>query len=698
MSLANHETTAEGRRRGSCWAGRLLVGLLLAIVWLVFRRVVGFQFLSWDDNVHVTENPYLDPLSWPNLLRFWQEPYENLYIPLSYSFWAFEAWLSQHLPGRVGPFDPAVFHAGNLVLHAACVLLMFRLLLRLIQHRLAAWAGALLFAIHPLQVESVAWVGETRGLLAALFSLLALDQYARFVADELNAERSASNGRWNRPYAWASLAFAAAMLSKPSAAALPLMAAVLDACWFGRPLRKIVLSLGPWLVAAAALIAITKLQQSDTRLAFVPPLWARPLIAADALDFYLYKLLVPLRLGFDYGRSPEMVLHSGPMVYLAWLVPVVLAGLMTWSKDRAAWLAAAGLFVAALLPTLGFVPFFYQAISTVADRYMYLPMLGASLGLAWWLARHWSTAMFAACCFLLGALARVAAMQATFWQDDLALFDRGLEINPSSYMAEDALGAVFQKQGKLPEARHHYEQALRINDHYAPAHNDLGATLFLLGRTGTAIDHYRAALQLWPDYAEAHSNLGNALEAQGQPAAAIAEYEAALAIKPTLADAHMNLGETLARRGRTDAALEHLRRAVQIKPQSADAHFKLAQVLMGSQNEAEAEREFHEALRCDAKLAAAHNNLGAMYWNEHRLPEADREYQAALAIDPTLIEARFNQGCILIELGQPARGLERFRQALDLVPAESPQAAYIRGEIKKYESLSGESPDLPPQK
>ena len=146
--------------------------LLLVFTALVYGRVVGYQFLTWDDDLHITKNPYLNPLSWSGVLHFWREPYENLYIPVSYSFWAFEAWISQHLSGRITPFDPAVFHVGNLLLHLACCWLVFRLLLRLIGHTLAAWAGALLFSLHPLQVESVAWIGESRGLLAALFSLL----------------------------------------------------------------------------------------------------------------------------------------------------------------------------------------------------------------------------------------------------------------------------------------------------------------------------------------------------------------------------------------------------------------------------------------------------------------------------------------------------------------------------------------------
>ena len=440
----------------------------------------------------------------------------------------------------------------------------------------------------------------------------------RFVeADSSNVGKPA-----RRNYYWATLAFLLALLSKPSAVALPLVAGVLDLFWFGRPVRKIISALGSWLLVAVALVLVTKHLQADERLAYVPPLWARPFIAGDALAFYLYKLAVPTRLGFDYGRSPASVMAS-PWVYVAWIVPCGLLALSCFSRHRRAAWAAAGVFVAPLFPTLGFIPFFYQAISTVADRYMYLPMLGVALALASWMARHGTYPMFVACGLVLGTLARVSCLQGSFWVDDATVFSHGLDINPQSYVSEYSLGNMFEKQGELDEARVHYERALRINPEYAPAHNDLGAALSLEGELDEAIARYREALRLRPNFREARANLANALARQGQQ-------------------------------------------------------------LLEANRDAAAERAFQEALRHDPKLAQAHNNLGGLYWRQGRLADADREYRVALEIDPQLAEARFNQGCMLIEQGHVVQGVACLQQAVQSVPADSPEAAYIRRELQKH--------------
>ncbi|HWC89027.1 MAG TPA: hypothetical protein VG433_05220, partial [Pirellulales bacterium] len=422
----------------------LLAGLLAGAVGAVFYRVVEFQFLTWDDDVHVTKNPLLDPVSFSNLAQFWLHPYENLYIPASYSFFAAEAWLSQWTLGRL---DPQVFHAACLALHLACVWLVFRLLARMVENPLAAWAGALCFAVHPLQVESVAWIGETRGLLAALCSLAAVYWYlppgpAMFDSsstanrDRLGAMPTAAVGMWGgdddacprsvgmatapalspsaaddrfstRRYLLASAAFALALLSKPSAAPLPLMALAIDLLWLRRSLKRSLACLAPWLALALLDIGLSKLLQADERITNRPDWLLRPLVACDALTFYLRKLIVPLRLGFDYGRTPAVVLSSAAR-YWAWIAPACVLGLALVSRHRRMWLTAAGIFVAGLLPVLGFVPFLYQDISTVADRYLYLPMLGVALALAVWLDRHWSRPMFAITCLLLGAFGQIA--------------------------------------------------------------------------------------------------------------------------------------------------------------------------------------------------------------------------------------------------------------------------------------------------
>ena len=651
----------------------IAIGVLVVAAWLVYRRIVSFSFLSWDDDIHITKNPYFDPLTFSGVLHFWFAPYENLYVPVSYTFWAGEVWLARMLsPGAA--LQPAVFHAGSLLLHVACVLLVYKLLFQLVKNPLAALAGALVFCVHPLQVESVAWIGETRGLLSTLLALVALDRY--LAADQATRARN---------YLLATLAFVLAVLAKPSAVALPLVVLALELCWYRRPLARSLEPLLAWLAIALVIVIGTKLNQSDARIAFKAPLVARPLVAGDALAFYLQKTVVPLRLGFDYGRSPQAVMQSWSF-YFRWLIPCALLALLSLSKDYRAWLAAAGVFVAALLPTLGFVPFLYQDISTVADRYIYLPMLGVSLALAAWLARHPRPLAFTACGFMLGAWGCLSAVQAGYWSDDMTLYDRGLQVNPRSYVAEYSLGNVYYNDQRFREARVFYEAALALNPQHSLARNNLGATLLQLGHVDEAIRQLHLALEANPDFAGAHVNLGNAYSQKHEPVRAAGEYRDALRLDPRSFEAHLDLGDILLDAQDLRGALAHYREAARLRPSSAEAHFKLGLALAHLREFVAAEQELRLSLRLNQSLSAAHDNLALLYWMQDRRPEAAREYMASLALNPQQPLIRVYLGKLFAELNQKGRALDQFQQALAMLPHDSPEAGETRAAIEALET------------
>ena len=349
--------------------------LLLVAVLLVFGQCAAFGWTNWDDHLHVTENPKLNPLTLAHLVEFWREPYGGLYIPVSYTLFGIEAWLGRSLfwVGNASAPPAAVFHVTSIALHGACVLLVWRLLTTLVGRPWPAAAGAMLFAVHPLQVESVAWISEQRGLLSALFSLVAL-------LCHLQARRS-GEAFWHRGSWQAFAAFVAAILSKPSAMTLPLAAGVIDLLLLRRPWRRVAAELAPWCAVSAIAAIGTKLLQPDTIVLDLPPLGLRPIIAGDAIGFYVSKLLMPLQLGIDYGRTPESLLHDSLPWVGALSIAAAIALLFLLPALRSCRLPAV-LFLAPLLPVLGFVPFAFQHISTVADRYTYLAMLGPALGIS----------------------------------------------------------------------------------------------------------------------------------------------------------------------------------------------------------------------------------------------------------------------------------------------------------------------------
>ena len=500
----------------------IFLGLLLVLLTTaVFHDVFQAGFVRWDDGLHVYANPYLHPVSLSNLARFWCAPYQNLYVPVSYSMYALLA-TGAHLPAPVPTIDglwidldPRVFHGASLLLHLANVLLVFALLRRLLPSPRttgsdwAAAAGALLFAIHPVQVESVAWIAEMRGLLSGLFLLLALHAYLRHAE---TPPLLGASGQW-RWFGIATICFALALLSKPSAVVLPLLVIILESLILRRPARSWRGGITVWGALCLGVLFLTHAAQPVTE-DIVTSVWTRPFVAGDALAFYLGKLIWPTRMGIDYGRSPVwlvtqkwFVLHS--------LVPLALALAVWMGRRRAPWLLAAfALFAAALLPTLGLTPFVFQVYSTVADRYLYLALLGPALGLAWGLSllsqTPWSRAQLAAwsgCAAFLLLLGLGSRMQTRCWQNSLPLFEQALRVNPQSWGTYNNLGAVALDRGQPGDALAFLTEAVRLRPDDAEAHANRGIALLETRKTLEAAAEFRAAIFLKPDYARARQAL-----------------------------------------------------------------------------------------------------------------------------------------------------------------------------------------------
>jgi protein O-mannosyl-transferase len=316
------------------------------------------------------------------------------------------------------------------------------------------------------------------------------------------------------------------------AACLPLVVAAIDLLVLRRSLRRVALATVPWIVLAIPIVIIARAVQPAANQIAASPLWARPLIAGDALTFYFWKLVAPLGLAMDYGRRPEVVLARS-WIYMSWLVPLTVAVVVWMFRRRAPWLAAgAAVFVAALVPVLGLMPFGFQAFSTVADRYIYVAMLGPAVALSGVLA---ATRRFAACGsagFMILILAILAHRQVRVWRDDLHLYPQTIRVNPDSFTAN----------------------------------NNLAAALLEHARPADAIPYAQRACQLSPGFALAWINQADALAAVGRPREAIAAYLHALEIQPTHAAARAKLALALADVGDVDQAREEFDRAVRDDP------------------------------------------------------------------------------------------------------------------------------------
>jgi protein O-mannosyl-transferase len=670
-----------------------VVFLLICTPLVVFWQVHSHEFVLWDDNLNVFANPALRSVTLDTILGFWRAPYAHLYIPFTYTLWALTAAVSRWVtlqPSGGAPLDPQLFHSLNLLVHLVSVLVVWRIVRMLLGRTVregqspasgyartrmegVACSGALLFAVHPLQVEAVAWVTGLKDILGGCLAFVAIWQYLQYAGEGLDVASSGKPARgqvrrtWIH-YGFATGAFMLALLAKPTAVVVPVVAWLLDIWGWPQTWRTRRSAILAWLVIAMLWGIVTSQVQPATTVLFTVPLWMRPLIVGDAVTFYIYKFVFPVWLGPDYGRAPTSVLAQS-WLWLTGLVPWGLAVWLWYKRTRVPWLvAAAGVLVAGLLPVLGFIPFGFQNYSTVADRYMYISMLGPALALAWGLAQSPRPVLAIGCVAILGVLGIRSAWQTRYWHTTLSLFEHALTVHPGSALAHNNLGLAMAAQNRLPEAIDHYTEALRLLPSYALAHYNLGHLLTSQGQTQEAMRHYAEAIRLLPTYAEAHNNLGMALANQGRATEAIYHYTEALRLQPRNAEAHNNLGNVLASQGQTQEALRHYTEALRLDPTFAEAHNNLGTALVNQGRATEAIHHYSEALRLQPSYARAHYNLGNVFNRQGKMQEAIQQYMEALRFQPNLAEAHHNLGATLAQEGHITEAIEHYTEALRLRP------------------------------
>jgi len=619
------------------------------------------------------------------LRRIWLEPTSfPQYYPLVFTTF----WLEYHLWG----LDPFGFHVTNVLLHASSAVLLWLLLRRLGVP--GAWLAAAIFALHPVEAESVAWVTERKNVLSGLFYLAAFHAYWSFADGEAPAHPASRRNRWAM-YAASVLLFACALLAKTVTGSLP-AALLLASCWKrGRVRAREVLALVPLVLVGVASGLNTAwmekhvvgAQGTEWTLTFVE----RCCIAGRALWFYAAKIVWPYPLTFVYPRW-----HVDPSVWWQVLLPVAAVAVVValWCLRRRIGrgpLAATLFFAGTLFPALGFFDFYPMRYSFVADHFQYL----ASIGLVTLLAalatrvagRQREVGSVAAAVLLvtLGAFTwRQGAIYAnleTLWRDTVAK-------NPDAALAHNNLGLILDGRDRVDEAVAHYREALRVKPDFVEAQSNMGLALIRLGRLDEAIVHLREAVRTDPGFADAHSHLGKALEAQGKIPEAMAEYAAAMAeyaerirIAPTNAHAHFKLGNLLVAQGRADEAVAHYREALRIDPGSVVGHGNMGAVLMRLGRLEEAIAHLREAVRIDPGFADAHSHLANALEAQGKISEAIVEYSEAVRITPTDAQAHLSLANLLVAQGRADEAVAHYRGALltrpDFVEAQSSMGAAL---------------------
>ncbi len=503
---------------------RLLIALLVLVV---FHGVVGHDFIFFDDHIHVYENPHFNPLSWSSLGYFWTHIYERLYIPASYTVYGALVAISRlsgisHVSDLPTTLNPHIFHFANLALHIANAIMAYEILRWIAKNDRAAAVGAMLFALHPIQVEAVAWVAELRGLLAAAFGFGAILAYLRY-----------SDTPLKRRYVAATLLAILAILSKPSAVVIALLALVIDRYVHRRPWRTYALELGLWLVVGIVVAVVTGANSSDGAFKIVAP-FQRTFVAADAIVFFLCKLFVPLHLSVDYGRTPQVAL-ADPRIYAEWLVPPAIA-IGCWLTRKRWPLLSLGALVSliALFPVLGLVPFSFQYYSTVADRYAYVAMLGPAMLVAKVCARVPAGVVLVVLSSTVGFASQVAQSRVNDWKDSRTLMRQQMTVNPDSPFAHFVFGHYAEDAKDYKAALLEYQAIIRERPDLWSGHYDAARCYAALGDLRNAETEFLTTVQLKPDTAHAYQGWGRVLVREGKRDQALAEFEKAKAIDPAL--------------------------------------------------------------------------------------------------------------------------------------------------------------------
>lgn len=619
--------TSAGAQRPSIPAPFLWVGIFLLVFSAYWPALHGG--LLWDDDAHVTK-PALQ--SFAGLGRIWTEVgATQQYYPLLHSVF----WLEHKLWGDA----PTGYHVVNLLQHAFAACLVVALLRRLALPG-AALAG-LLFALHPVCVESVAWISEQKNTLSAVFYLGAALLYLRFDAE-----------RRPRDYALALSCFLLALLTKTVTATLP--AALLVIFWWRRgrlDWRRDVLPLLPWFALSLGAGLFTAWMERKFIGAegadFTLTLLERLLLAGRVVCFYFGKLLWPADLVFIYPRWTIDATAGWQWLFLTAVTATGLACLWRARTQRGP-LAAFLLYGGTLFPALGFLNVYPFLFSYVADHFQYLASLAVITPAAVLLARapqRWRLAATGLAVALLVACGLLTWRQAGLYRDAETLYRDVLARNPACWLAYNNLGNIAGRDpARLAEAVECYDAVIRLRPQFASAHFNRANTLAKLpDRTADAIAGYERALQLQPDFAEAANHLGNLLVQQpGRRAEAIAHFETAVRLDPDFVAAHVNLANALSSDpARRDDAVAHYETALRLLPDFPDAHYNLANLWTKAGQPAQAIPHYEAALRLRPDFFEAHVNLANLLIHDPaRRDEALAHYEAALALRPDLTALR----------------------------------------------------------
>ena len=656
-----------------------LLGLVVLTATAYFG-VARCGFITFDDPDYVTQNPYVKQgLKW--------ETVEWAFTHFHSSNWHPLTWCSHMIDADLFGLNPAGHHLHNLLLHGLNVVLLFSLLVRLTGSRGKAWAVAALFAVHPLHVESVAWVAERKDVLSTFFGLLSLHAYARYSQAALLHPPSSILASFRSPVYWlAALFLALGLLSKPMLVTLPCVMMLLD-FWplnripkpssiFHLPSSKwLLLEKVPFFALAVASCLIT-MQAQGTGRSVVSlewlPLEVRLGNSLAAIFDYLLRTFVPLKLAVFYPFPAEI---PWAKAFAAAVILVVLFGLGIKHFRTRPWLfIGVAWFVGTLVPVIGLVQVGMQGS---ADRYTYIPHIGLFLAVVWGVAEclqnlpRRPVLLGGLLALVLGACTFLTIRQVNVWQSDLTLFRHAKEVTERNYIALTIYGKQLADQGKYEEALTLYQQAVEIQPRYAVGQYVTAEAYRNTGRTNEALACYNAALVLDPFHAESLNSRGALLSSLGRADEAKQDFLKAIEVLPIFDLPRLNLGIVSQQQGKLEEAAGWFQEYLKLNPTSAKVLALLADVYFRQNQFERALQLYQQSLAQEPQRVGSRYGLACTLTALRRFDAAEAELRQLLKLDAQMPEAHFQLGIVLQSLQRPELADPNLSRAAELKPASA---------------------------
>jgi len=647
--------------------------LILVIATLaVYGQVINYDFISFDDIGYIVENPHVRTgLTPKNILWAFTSVHAGNWHPLT--------WLSHQTDVSMYGMNPGLHHLSNVIFHIANTLLLFFVFRQMTGSISQSGFAAALFALHPLHVESVAWVSERKDVLSTLFWLLTMKSYFRYIRYPGIPD-----------YLTMLLCFMLCLMSKPMVITLPFVLLLMDYWPLRRvgtkPSKSLLWEKIPLVMLAAASVMITFFAQKEGGAVASWETYSFGTRAANALISYfsyIEKMFLPFSLAIYYPYPPFIpwwkTAGAGVLLISVSLITILNARQRPYLTVGWLW------YLGTLLPVIGLVQVGSQAM---ADRYFYIPSIGLFIMMVWGvpelfrvsiLRRKILSVTAAACLFILMT---ITAIQVRYWTDSLTLFSHTIDVTENNAMAFMNMGVALNRHGKKAEAVKYYTEALRLAPGQVETLNKLGLVLKDLGKTDEAIQRLSEALSLKPDDIETLNNLGAVLKDSGRSDEAIRYFSEALQLKPGDVGTLNNIGLALADLGETNEAIRKLSEALQSDPEDARTHNNMGIILAKQGKTDAAIRCFFEAQKFRPDYADAYYNMGNVFLNQGKADEAIRYYSQALELSPRDAVIYNNMGIALLRNGKIAEAMAHFQKALEIKP-DYADADYNLREIKK---------------